>query len=117
MTERMSSKEYRKLVEGKGKSSKYNASPKRVDGWRFDSQKEARYYTKLKLMQKAGEISFFLMQVPVPIMGNKKHRVDFLVFYPDGSWEFHEVKGYETEPWRLKRDYIEDHYPFKIKVV
>ena len=33
---------------------KYHAVPTAVDGYRFASQREARYYQNLKLLEKAG---------------------------------------------------------------
>lgn len=38
------------------KPSKYRAKPTVVDGIRFASQKEARRFSELKLLEKAGEI-------------------------------------------------------------
>jgi len=43
-------------------AGKYHNSPKVVDGIQFDSTKEARRYTELKLMQKAGMISGLELQ-------------------------------------------------------
>ena len=36
--------------------SKYHAQPVEIDGVRFDSQKEARRYSELRLLERAGEI-------------------------------------------------------------
>jgi hypothetical protein len=63
----------RKLCEAQGKGAnretatkpeakpnKYGNQPVTVDGIRFPSKKEARYYEQLKLRQHAGDILYFL---------------------------------------------------------
>lgn len=120
MPERM-----RHLVEAQGKGapreaapaakSKYGNHPTTVDGIRFDSKKEADYYKQLKIRRDAGEVSHFLMQVPIALPGNTKYVLDFLVFYTDGSDpEYVDVKGRQTETFRLKKRQVEALYPFKI---
>lgn len=39
------------------KMNKYHNKPVEIDGFRFDSQKEARRRNELKLLERAGEIS------------------------------------------------------------
>lgn len=51
--ESISVDEYRKLT---AKPRKYRNKPKLVDGYKFDSRKEAKRYGELVLMQRAGEI-------------------------------------------------------------
>ena len=41
---------------------KYSARPTEVDGIRFDSKAEARRYTELRTLEKAGEISHLELQ-------------------------------------------------------
>lgn len=43
--------------------NKFGARPKTVDGIRFDSTLEARYYEHLKLLKQAGVISELELQV------------------------------------------------------
>lgn len=47
----------------KNKDSKYKSKKTVVDGIEFDSRKEARRYTELKLLERAGEISDLRLQV------------------------------------------------------
>ena len=42
---------------------------------------------------------------------------DFVVFYEDGRVEYVDVKGRETELFKLKKSVVEAQYPIKIKVV
>lgn len=96
---------------------KFNAKQTLRDGIKFQSKKEAAYYDELKLGKQAGEVVFFLRQVPFDLPGGVKYRVDFQVFWVDGTIDFVEVKGYETSEWKMKRKMVESIYPIKIKVV
>lgn len=104
-------------VGHKLKAHKYNAKPTVVDGIRFDSKKEAKYYCDLKLMKKAGEVLFFLRQVPIHLPGNTKLVIDFQVFYTDGRVEFQDTKGFQTEVFKLKKRQVEEIYPFKLVIL
>ena len=96
---------------------KYNAIPVVHDGIRFDSKKEGRFYEKLKLLTKAGEVVFFLRQVPFHLPGGVVYRVDFQVFYSDGTVAFIDVKGMETATFKMKKKMVESLYPIKIELV
>jgi len=58
--------------------SKYNAKPMVVDGIRFDSTKEARRYSELRLLEKAGQIRDLETQPKFPI--------DVVQLWQDGRW-------------------------------
>lgn len=98
--------------------SKYRAKPTVIGGIRFDSKREAAYYTELKMRVIAGEILGFLRQVPIHLPGNIIYRADFLVYYPNGQSEIHEVKGHETRVWKMKKKLCAQFYPWlTIKVI
>jgi len=99
------------------RQQKYNASPTVVDGIRFDSKREAKYYSQLKLRQAAGEVLFFLRQVPLHLPGGTKLVVDFLEFHADGSAHFVDVKGMETDVFKLKKREVEAQYPIEVEIV
>lgn len=92
---------------------------KRVDdnGDKFPSTLEWKYFKHLQLLQKSGEVVFFLRQVPFHIPGGVKYVVDYQVFYADGSVSFVDVKGFSTETFRIKSKIVEDLYPVKIEIV
>ena len=98
---------------------KYNSSPTLVDGIRFDSKREASRYSELKELQKAGEVLYFLRQVPIDLASGKKYRVDFLIVWinKDGLYDlaYEDVKGYRTETYKLKKTWVESQYPIKIE--
>ena len=54
--------DYKNFTDGKKKKSKYRAYKVSIDGHTFDSQKEADYYSQLKLRLQAKEINGFCLQ-------------------------------------------------------
>lgn len=101
-----------------GRRSKYGAIPTIIDGIRFDSKREARLYESLKARRAAGEVAFFLRQVPIHLQGGTKLVVDFLVFFTDGRPpEFLDAKGHETPVFKVKRREVEAAYPIQIVTV
>ena len=111
-------------AQGQGKAPdaaparKYHNQPTAVDGIRFDSKREARYYEQLKLRQAAGEVWYWLRQVPLHLPGGTRYVIDFLVFFKDPALapEYVDVKGRETQVFRIKKREVEHHYPVRIKL-
>jgi hypothetical protein len=101
--------------------SKYHA----VRTGHYHSRKEARFADTLELRRKAGEIAFWLEQVPFRLPGDVVYRLDFVVFKvnldlanrPCWTVEFVEVKGKDLPMGKLKRKQVEDLYGIKITVV
>ncbi len=96
----------------KARPHKYHAEAVVVDGIRFDSKKEARYYQGLKLRQRAGEVLGWLRQVPIHLPGGTILRIDFLEFHVDGTAHFVEVKGMETKAYKIKKCEAEAAHPW-----
>lgn len=96
------------------KKNKYGAVPTVVNGIRFDSKREARYFEKLVERKAAGEVAYFLRQVPLHLPGGTRLVVDFQIHYPDGRVEYVDVKGRETDSFKIKRREIEAIYPIRI---
>ena len=96
---------------------KYSAQKTELDGIKFDSKLEANYYQHLKLLIMAKEVVFFLRQTPFHLVGGIVYRVDFQVFYTDGTIGFIDVKGFETKEFIAKKKQVEATYPVTIEVV
>lgn len=96
------------------KGNKYGAKSTIYNGRQFHSKKEAGYAAELDLRVKAGEVEDWIPQFKVSLDVNEYHitnyYVDFLVTLKDGSKELVEVKGFETDVWRLKRKLLEATY-------
>lgn len=101
--------------------NKYNAKKVWVDGILFDSKSEADYYCKLKLLLRAGEITGFCRQarfvITEGINGERgtEYVTDFIIFYPDGNYRIVDVKGKETEVFKIKVKAFREKYP-KLKI-
>jgi hypothetical protein len=120
----MTEDEYEDLMERRGrakkpapKPSKYNSKRIHVDGVLFDSKKEADYYGDLKLQLKAGAIKGFCRQPEFILtagFGNRKpvtYKADFIVFNLDGTADVIDVKGVETEVFKIKKKLFADKFP------
>ena len=78
---------------------KYHNTPTEIDGIRFDSKAEAQRYLELKALEASGKISWFSRQP------------SFLL--PGGD-----VKGVETEAFKLKKRLWEEKYRgLELKVI
>lgn len=97
--------------------SKYGAVVTYVDGIRFDSKREANYYKQLKLRVAAGEVRYFLRQVPLHLPGGTKLVVDFVEHWVDGSVHYVDAKGRQTPTFKVKKREVEHHYPVEIELV
>lgn len=95
---------------------KFHAVRTVKDGRNFDSKLESRYYQVLKLRQAAGEVLFFLCQVPFQLPG-MKYVADFMVFLSDGTVDIVDVKGRDTPMSKAKRKAVEELYPVEIKII
>lgn len=92
--------------------NKYHSKKTVVDCIQFDSAKEAKRYTKLRDMEKAGEIQGLRLQVPFEILPSfecdgikyrgMKYIADF-VYYRDGKQVVEDTKGWKTQEYRLKK--------------
>jgi hypothetical protein len=101
---------------------KFNAKPTECDGIKFPSLLEKRYYERLKLRQRLGEILFFLRQTPFHLPGNTKYVVDFVEFHAprgdsQGEVVFTDVKGFMTDMAALKIKQVEAIYGITINIV
>lgn len=96
---------------------KYGAKRTDYDGRNYASKLEAAYAKKLDLRVAAGDVVFYLWQVPFHLPGDVKYVVDFQEFHSDGSVHFIDVKGMETPQFKAKKKMVEALYPVTIEVV
>jgi hypothetical protein len=60
------------------KPAKYRNVKVTADGIKFDSKLEARCYEGLKMRKQAGDVRWFIRQVPFRLEGGVVYRADFL---------------------------------------
>ena len=108
---------------------KYRNKKTIVDGITFDSKLEARRYTELKLLERAGEISDLRLQVKYTLLPSQKleNRVverpviyiaDFeYVDKRTGEKVVEDTKGMKTTDYVLKRKMMLYFYGIRIKEI
>ena len=117
-----------KKIPAPKKKSKYGNIRTEVDGIKFDSKKEAEYYCQLKLLKQAGEIRDFGLQPKFVLQegfekDGKKYSpityyADFVVDNLDGTTDIIDIKGVETQVFKIKQKMFEYKYPDKnLKVI
>ena len=114
------------MIKHQFKRSKYNVGltakgrlARTVDGIVFDSLKEAQFYRELKIRRdnRDGDVLFFHRQVIFDLPGGTIAKIDFQVFYCDGTIEYIDVKGRRTKSYIRNKKQIEALYPISIREV
>src|SRR5262245_13759073 len=96
---------------------KFKAKPQNYERIHFASKKECKRYTDLLSLKQAGDVLFFLRQVPLHLPGGVKYVCDFLVFWQDGHVTFEDVKGMKTLLYITKKKIVEATYPIQIQEI
>ncbi len=99
---------------------KYNARKTEVDGFIFDSRKEANRYQELKMLEAAGEIANLVMQVRYPCIINGKTVCSYIADFEyittvDDKLHTEDVKGYKTDVYKLKKKLVEALFDVQIE--
>ena len=93
---------------------KYSNVKVEIDGFTFDSKKEAKRYGELKLLVLAGEIHQLELQPEYECIVNGEkvcsYKADFRYFTKEGR-VVEDVKGMKTRVYRLKKKLVEALYP------
>ena len=94
--------------------NKYNAKKVEIDGIVFDSRAEGRFYEHLLDLMHEGVVESFETQKPYTLLDKFPHPKtgktiraikyvpDFEVIYTDGRVEVVDVKGMQTDVFRMK---------------
>ena len=100
--------------------NKYRNKKVQVDMYVFDSIAESRRYKELSLLQKVGKIENlqlqpkFLLQESFKKNGKTYRKIEYIadfMYLQDGKTVVEDVKGKETEAFKLKRKMFEHNYP------
>lgn len=104
------------------RTSKYNAKKVEIDGIKFDSKAEGEYYLHLKQQVTERQILGFerqkrmLLQEGFSVEGVKGkirpifYVVDFIITENDGTLTYVDVKGMETDVFKLKKKQFMKRY-------
>ncbi len=99
------------------KRNKYGAIKTVVDGFKFDSKKEAARYSQLKLLVKAGVVTKLELQPRYDLIINTVkcgfYKADFR-YFENGKEVVEDVKGMKTPVYNLKKKLIKAIYGIEI---
>lgn len=102
--------------------SKYRNQKTIVNGIKFDSKLEAKRYTELKLLERAGKIKGLVLQPSFEIIPRYEkngktirktsYKADFAYFdVEQGKNIVEDAKGFKTDVYKLKKKLFEYKYP------
>ena len=100
--------------------NKYKNKKVQIDMYVFDSIAESRRYKELALLEKAGEIENlqlqpkFLLQDSFKKNGKTYRKIEYIadfMYEENGKIIVEDVKGKETEVFKLKHKLFEKKYP------
>ena len=101
-----------------GRGHKYGARATVVDGIRFPSIAEAKFYERSKERQAIGEIFYFTLWPVFVLPGGIRVRLDQQIVYPNNNGiDYYDVKGVITTQNKKNKRLVEHFWPIKIKVV
>lgn len=89
---------------------KYRNKAVMVQGKRFDSKLEGRCYQWLNLRWKAGDVAWFVRQVPFELEGGVIYRADFVVVLAKGGIEVIDATGLLTQVKKNKLRQVKERY-------
>lgn len=122
---RVHSKQVAAMNQKLSKANKYGAVRTTVDGIEFASKAEARHYSRLKLRERAGEITNLQLQrrFDLIVHGEKVgvYIADFVYEEPEkietGTLQVIDVKGVATPLFKFKAKVFEALYGVPITLV
>lgn len=113
-------------------NSKYHNSKIFIDGIKFDSKREAKRYSELKILETAGKISdlklqqkFILIPAQYECRNGKKgkcverecaYKADFS-YLENGEIVVEDVKGFRTDVYKIKRKLMLHVHGIRIKEI
>lgn len=107
--------------------NKYRNKKTQIDMYVFDSIAESKRYKELALLERAGEISEltlqpkFLLQESFKKNGKTYRKIEYIadfMYREKGQIVIEDVKGKETEVFKLKRKLFEYKYPYlELKII
>lgn len=122
---------------------KYGNTKVTVDGIQFDSKREAARYQELKLLERAGVISFLQRQAKFQLIPNQyapsnetytkgprkgqrkpgkllEHECSYIAdfcYIRNGETVVEDAKGYRTEVYKIKKKLMLERYGIQIREV
>lgn len=74
---------------------------------------ETEYAALLEFRKRAGDIKWYAFEaITLKLADSLRYTPDFMVMLPDGSFEFHETKGFWQDDALVKIKVAADKFPF-----
>lgn len=121
MKDQITAAEYRELNFQVTPQMKYRNKKHVIDGITFMSGREADYYGRLKLLEKAGNIVKIELQPKYDLVVNSekicRYIADFRVTWASGKVTVEDTKGFKTKDYVIKRKLMKAIFGITIKEV
>lgn len=121
MKDIMTSAEYNELQFEIKPRNKFKNIKVEIDGHKFDSKGEAKYYGKKKIQLLSGELVSLELQVKYPLVVNGVnigfYKADFRETWKSGRVDVVDFKGLRTPVYMLKKKLMKALYGISIKEV
>jgi hypothetical protein len=82
------------------------------NGTAYASKAEAAYAAYLEQLRQAGQLVGVMEQPTFRLPGGTRYVADFLCFWADGTVDARDVKGMETEGFKIKWKEVQHAYPW-----
>ncbi len=103
-----------------GRQAKYRNKPTVIDGIRFASQKEARRYGELRLLERAGEITDLVLQPRYSLSVNGAKITTYIAdfgYFRQNKPVTEDVKGVKTPVFIIKAKLFRAIYSRDIELI
>lgn len=126
MSEETPNQQYKRMAKqtATAKRSKYGNVPVERDGIRYDSLAEYNYRGRLDMLVLAKEVLSYDYHAQIPLLtADGKlvgyYEVDYLVYMPDGSQQYHDVKapGTVTDLFKWKARHVKAQYGVEVVLI
>lgn len=108
---------YRDVFPARKRRSKFGAVTTVVDGVKFASKKEAKRYSELRLLERAGEIAALILQPKLYVTINNILVCTYIAdfgYLKDGQSITEDCKGVRTPVYRLKKKLVKALYGVEV---
>ena len=124
MIERMTAEEFRAIqkADQSERPSKYRNRKTVVDGIKFDSKREAQFYSSLKQLECAGQVSQIELQKRYPLAVNGETVCTYLADFAfhdaiQNRYRVVDVKGVVTKDFSIKRKLMRAIHGIEVEVI
>ena len=124
ISDRMSAAEFRAIQKAgqPERPSKYHNKKTTVDGIKFDSKREAQFYSSLKQLERAGQVSQIELQKRYPLAVNGHAVCSYFADFAfhdaiQDRYRVVDIKGVVTKDFSIKRKLMRAIHGIEVEVI